>query len=165
MQKTRSLPWPLDPYLSSDLSSSRISGASSAGVLAQNVLHTLVLDDVRCVLETLHVDGVNSHGENHLALVDDTLNTHDVGHAESQGVSLDTGALAVDIGFDVCNGEGMLIANDGVALFGLLDVVAKVKVCRHAVKNGARQNGETLAEFVAVAACGFVFDSDASVLA
>jgi len=123
-----------------------------------------VLDDVGCVLEALHVDGVNCHGENHLALVDDTLDAHDVGHTESQGVSLDTGALAVDIGFDVCNRLSMFASDDGVALFGLLDVVAKVEVRGHAVENGARKNGEALAELVAVAACGFVFDSDASFL-
>jgi hypothetical protein len=144
------------------LSSSHALDNSSACVFAQDVVHVLMLDDVRRILQTLHVDGVNSHGENHRTLVDDTLDTHDVRHAESQSMSLDTGSLAVDIAFEVIDGKGMLTGNDGVAFFGLFDVVAEVDTEGHTVENGAREDGVALAEFVAVAACGFVSDGQAS---
>jgi hypothetical protein len=152
---------PVDVKVSA-LSSSRILDASGAGVSAQNVAHILVLDDVGSVSKTLHVDSVNSHGEDHLTLVDNTLNTHDVSHTDGHSTSLDTGSLAVDIGFEVSKGEDMLLANDGVALFGLLDVVAETLADGHAGEKGAWEDGEAVAEFVAVAACGFVFDCQGS---
>jgi hypothetical protein len=156
------------PYLApsvdislSTLPSSRILIVSSDHVFAQNIADILVLDDVGCVSETLHVDGVDSHGKDHVALVDDTLNTHNVNHTDSHSTSLDTGSLAVDIGFEISEREDMLLANDDVTFFSLLDVVAKTVTRGHAVEDGAREDGETLAKLVAVAAGGFVFDCQA----
>jgi hypothetical protein len=133
--------------------------ASTALVFAQDIANVVVLDDVRCVSKTLRVDSVNSHGEDHLALIDDLLNAHNVGHTDAHSTSLDTSSLAVDIGFEVSEREDMLLADGDVAFFSLLDMMAETVTVGQSVENGAREDGETLAELVAVATCSFVFDS------
>jgi hypothetical protein len=133
--------------------------ASTAHVFAQDIADVLVLDDVRCISKTLHVDSVDSHGKNHMALVDDLLNAHYVSHTDGHSTSLDTSRLTVDVGFEVSEREDMLFADDDVAFFGLLDVMAETVTVGQTVEDSAGEDRETLAELVAVAACSFVFDS------